>query len=321
VRLAIAFLLGAVAAGADEAAVRLEVKPAKTDVTVGETFGVTLEAKGPAGATYLFPADFAEDPIELHSVPAAPPPSGTPHPATTTAPDVRPDAQAYTASVFGLGDVVIPPLAVHYRLADGREGEAYSAPVKLKVGTLLPKDTKEQKLADIRGPVGVAIGRVFWIAVAAAVGLLAALAYWLWRRQRKAASPAIAPAPDVAPHEEARRALEQLVASGALGRGEMRPFYIALTGIAKHYLERRLGAPVQEMTSAEMVAFLREHPVGVEVATPLRDLSSAADGVKFARGEGLVAEAERHLAAVQALVRSVEAKVKAAEPPSPGRAA
>ena len=315
-RLFLAFLLGAVAAKAEEPPVRLEVKPAKTEVTVGETFVVTLEAKGPVGASYVFPADFTQDPIELHAAPA----QATP-PGTSNAQAPSPSAQAYVASVFGLGDVVIPPLAVHYRLADGREGEAQSAPVRFKVGTLLPKDTKGQKLADIRGPVGVTIGRAFWIAVGAAIALLVALGYGLWRRRRKGAAPRVAARPEIAPDEEARKALDELVASGALGRGEMRPFYIALTAIAKHYLERRLGAPVQEMTSAEMVSFLREHPVGGELATPLRDLSGAADGVKFARGEGLVAEAERHLAAVRALVQTVEARLVPQEPPSPGRAA
>jgi len=241
-------------------------------------------------------------------------------PGASTSDPHAPDTQAYQASVFGLGGVEIPPLAVRYRLADGRVGEARSAVVKMKVGTLLPKDAGEQKLADIRGPVPVAIGRAFWLALAAAVVLLAALVFWLWRRRRRAAAPAAAPIPETAPDEEALRALERLVASGALGRGEMRPFYIALTAIAKRYLERRLGAPVQEMTSAEMVAFLRDHPVGGELAPPLRELSSAADGVKFARGEGLLPEAERHLAAVAALVRSVEERMKAAEPP-PVRAA
>jgi hypothetical protein len=311
-------LLGVLAARAGDGPVRLEVKPAKTEVTVGEAFTVTVEARGPAGATYAFPAELVQEQVELHATPAAP---------TTGAPDARttggpaPEAQAYVASVFGLGEVEIPPLAVRYRLADGSEGEARSAAVKLKVGTLLPKDAKEQKLADIRGPVDLTIGRAFWIALAAGILLLAALLYWLARRRRKAVAPETAPLPEGAPDEEALRALERLVASGALLRGEMRPFYIALTAIAKHYLERRLGAPIQEMTSAEMVAFLRDHPVGGEMAQPLRDVSSAADGVKFARGEGLVAEAERHLAAVTALVRSVEARLKAAEPKAPGRVA
>jgi len=319
VRLVLLFALSAAAVPADEAPVRVEATPAKTEVTVGEPFRVELKASGPEGASYVFPGELAQDQIELRAVAPEPPASGAS--TAPSAPPPNPGVQGYEATVFGLGEVEIPPLAVRYRLADGREGEVQTTPVKLKVVSLLPKDAGEQKLADIRGPVGVTIGRAFWIALAGAAVLLGALGFWLWRLRRKAAAPAIPALPKIAPDAEALRALERLVASGALVRGEMRPFYIALTAIAKRYLERRLGAPVQEMTSAEMVAFLRDHPIAGELALPLRDLSSAADGVKFARGAGLVPEAERHLAAVRALVRSVEKHLQPVEQPPPGRAA
>ena len=67
---------------------------------------------------------------------------------------------------------------------------------------LLPKDAESQKLADIRGPVGVDVGRAFWIGLAAVVLLLAALGLWLWKRKR-AAVEAVAPVPDVPPDQEA----------------------------------------------------------------------------------------------------------------------
>lgn len=318
-RLVLLFALSAAAVPAQGPPVRVEATPAKTEVTVGEPFRVELTASGPEGASYVFPGELAQDQIELRAVAPAPPASGAA--ATPSAPPPDPGLQAYEAAVFGLGAVEIPPLTVRYLLADGREGEVRTAPVKLKVVSLLPKDAAEQKLADIRGPVGVTIGRAFWIALFSVAVLLGLLAFWQWRRGRKAAAPEVPALPEIAPDAEALRALERLVASGALVRGEMRPFYIALTAIAKRYLERRLGAPVQEMTSAEMVAFLRDHPIAGELAPPLRDLSSAADGVKFARGAGLVPEAERHLAAVGALVRSVEARLSAVEQPPPGRAA
>ena len=223
-----------------------------------------------------------------------------------------PGLHRYEAMVFALGDVEIPPLPVRYHLSDGAEGEVQTQPIKLRVLSLLPKDSAEQKLADIRGPVGVDVGRAFWIALGAAALLLAALGLWLWKR-RRAARPAEAPVPEVAPDEEALRALERLASSGNLVRGEFRPFYIALTAIAKRYLERRLAAPIQEMTSAEMVAFLRDAPQGQELVGPLRDVAAAADRVKFARGDGLLEEAERHLSAVGSAVRALEARLRPAE--------
>ncbi len=68
------------------------------------------------------------------------------------------------------------------------------------------------------------------------------------------------------------------------------------------------------MTSAETLAFLRAHLHGGELVPVVRDLAEAADRIKFARGQGLVPEAERHLAAVRALVPALEARLRPAVP-------
>jgi hypothetical protein len=128
--------------------------------------------------------------------------------------------------------------------------------------------------------------------------------------------------PEVAPDAEALRALAALAREGLPARGELRRFYIRLSIILKSYLERRLGARVLEMTSAETLAFLRSHPHGGDLLPVVRDLAEAADRVKFAKGQGLVPEAERHLAAAQALVPALEAKLRPVLPAAAeGRAA
>lgn len=157
-------------------------------------------------------------------------------------------------------------------------------------------------------PLGV--GRAFWIALALALVALAALLLWLRSRRRKRSAPAQIPTPPLSADSEALAALDRLQASGVLARGEYRPFYIALAEIAKRYLERRLSAPVLEMTSSEAVAFLREHAHGQALAPVVRELASAADQVKFARGEGQAQEAGRHLSAVRQLVAALEARLQ-----------
>ena len=93
--------------------------------------------------------------------------------------------------------------------------------------------------------------------------------------------------PELPPDAEALRALDALAAQDLPARGEYRAFYIALTLVAKRYLERRLAAPVVEMTSAETLAFLRGHAHGGELLPIVRDLAEAADRIKFANGDGL----------------------------------
>jgi len=298
------------AASPSPAPVRVSATAAKAEVTVGEPLTVTVAAEGPEGTSYTFPGDAASDALELRSLPDAPGAAATPR------------LHRYQATVFALGEAQLPAIPVRYRLADGTSGEAASAPLTLRVVSLLPKDPKQQKLVDVRGPLDVSIGRAFWVALGLVLAAFAALVYWVVRQRRRGAAPAVArPEPPVPPDVEALAALDALVRSGLVERGEQRAFYIRLTAIAKRYLERRLSAPILEMTSAETLAFLRGHPHGNDLLPVVRDVAEAADRVKFARGAALAAEAERHLAAVRALVPALEARLRPPEPAQEGRAA
>ena len=288
---------------------------AKTEVSVGERFVVDVRASGPVGTSFTFPEDAVQETFELHTAPA----DKTPLP---------PGTHRYLAAVFVLGDTSLPAFPVRYRSADGSTGEVETRPIPLHVVSLLPKDKAEQKLADVRGPVALAIGRAFWIALVAALALVGGGVWWLIARRRRGVAVVAAPVPVPPADAEARGALDALVASGRLSRGEYRPFYITLTLIAKRYLERRLEAPIVEMTTAEMLSHLKSTPVAADLTATLRDLAGAADQIKFARGQGLTEAAERHLSATRAMVETVEARLRpvapAAEPaasPAPGRAA
>lgn len=281
----------------------------KAEVTVGEVFTVDLKATGPAGTRYTFPGEASDDAVELRTPPAG---------GSAAAPS-DPASHRYQASLYALGEVTIPSVPVRYRLPDGTGGQAASAPLTLKVVSLLPKDPQQRKLADIRGPLSVSVGRAFWVALAVALLCAAVLTAWLVRRARRKRAPVVTPVAPMPADAEARAALAALAARSLAARGEYRAFYIELAGVAKRYLERRLSAPVLEMTTAETLAFLRDHPHGDALLAPLRDVAAAADAIKFAKGDGLAAEAERHLAAVRELVTRLEARL---QPPAPeGRAA
>ena len=279
----------------------------KTEVSIGELFTVDVRVAGPAGGTFAFPAEASQEGFELRTAPAGP----TPTP---------PGTHRYLAKVFALGSVQVPPIPVQYRLPDGTTGEVRTAALPLKVVSLLPRARAEQRLADVRGLVAVSVGRAFWIALVSVMLLVAMLAWWFVSRRRRVTPALTAPVATLEPDEEALRALEGLVASGRLSRAEFKHFYIELTAIAKRYLERRLGAPIVEMTTAEMLTHLRATPHGLDLAPTLRDMTAAADQIKFARGSGLAAEAERHLVAARALVEALEARLRPAVPEG-GRAA
>ncbi len=294
----LAALLALPTAAAD---VKVTARATATEVSVGQRFVVDVQASGPAGTTWTFPMKAGDDKVELQPAPT---------PATGQG------AFSYEAAAFAVGDVAVPAITVKYRLPDGSEGEARTEPIPLHIVSLLPKDEAERKLADIRGPVKLPLGPFFWGGLTALALLVAAVIALLRRRRRRAAEPAVASEPELAPDVEALAALDALAGSAEVAADDLKPFYVALAEIAKRYLERRLGAPILEMTSAEAVAHLRDSVPARDLASPLRDLMGAADQVKFARGHGERPTAERHMQAVRAMVTALEARLRPSEPPA-----
>ncbi len=294
------------------APVEVQARADKAEVSVGEPFTIELKATGPAGTAFTFPGEASTESFELRSAAL---------PSASATASSEPGLHRYEAAVFALGEVEVPPIPVRYRLPDGTQGEASSAALRLKVGSLLPKAPDEQKLADVRGPVGASIGRAFWIALAVALLAAAAIAWALSRRRRRLSSVVAPSVPELPPDVEAGRALDALAAQDLPARGEFRAFYIALALVAKRYLERRLAAPVVEMTSAETLAFLRGHAHGRELLPIVRDLAEAADRIKFAHGDGLSDEALRHLASVRRLVGALEERLRPLAAGTEGKAA
>lgn len=299
--LAWACLLLAAGALADPPALKVTVSVSKNEVTVGEPFLVRLEAEGPAGTIWTFPDRAGGDHVSLRSLP---PPTGT---AAT------PGVHRYEAMAFALDEVTLSPIEVGYRLPDGTVGKVSSEAVKVKVGSLLSKSSADQELVDVRPPVRLLPGAPFWIALAIVLGLIGLAVAWLVRRRRRVTAPLAEVVSVVPPEVEARAALDGLTVDTLDGEEAFRAFYIRLTEIAKRYLERRLAAPVLEMTSAEVTAYLRDHPYGSGVLSPMRELGLTADHVKFARGSSRQEEARRQLLAVRAVVDEVEARVRTAE--------
>jgi hypothetical protein len=70
-----------------------------------------------------------------------------------------------------------------------------------------------------------------------------------------------------------------------------------------------------------MLAFLRETSEREALSSTMRDVALAADQVKFAKGEALRGEGERHLGAVRHLVARLEAQLQPRPEPGQGEAA
>ena len=273
-----------------------------TEITVGETFFVDIAASGQADVIWSFPAQLGTGDLEL-VLDLEEPLEGEP--------PLAPGTRRYRGMAFALDEVTLPPIPVGYRLGDGSEGEATTQAVTLRIVSLLPKDSEEQKLTDIRSPGSLDVGTEFWVALGILLAALAAVAVHLYRRRRPDAP--VSSAPRIPPDREALEALDALDGAGLLAAGQLRDYYIRLADIAKRYLERRLGAPVLEMTSSEAISYLKGHGDGRTLATPMRDLAGAADFVKFAKGVSPLEEAERHLRTARQIVEELEQRLRPAD--------
>jgi hypothetical protein len=302
---------GAASATAEPPPVNAVATISKSEVTIGESFTVEVTVSAPAGSFLTFPPEIVTDDYELQPVAVA----GQGAPASPEPKSAF--SRRYQGFVYQLGEAKVAPIVVKVRLPDGTEADAATGPLALKVKSLLPKDAEQQKLADIKSPLALDVGAPFWVAVGASVLFLVALVAYLVRRKRPARAEV--PGPAVDPATEARSALAALAGSGVLAGGDYRAYYIALTAIAKRYFERRLEAPVVEMTTAETVAFLRQSEKAAGLAIPVRDLANAADQIKFAKGVGQDREAERHLEAVRGMIMVLEERL--APPPAPAKVA
>jgi hypothetical protein len=267
----------------------IEVRPTTTTISLGERFRVAVELRGPAGTTYDFPKEIIDGSIEL--VQAQPPTAD--------------GAAIYNAQVFALGaQARIPEIEIQYTAPNGEKASAKSAPVLLNVVSSLDSKEENPAPADFAPPVAVLVSRAFWIAAVAASVLVLLGIVFLARRlrfPRKPGDPVVTPA--VTPEEDAMSSLDRLAAAPA--SSDPRLFYIQLVQVLKQYLERRLEAPVLEMTSTETLGFVKNHPWTTPHAAAVRDLVTSADMVKFG-GSSDTSNADRQVQLVRDLVARLD---------------
>lgn len=85
------------------------------------------------------------------------------------------------------------------------------------------------------------------------------------------------------PRDRALLELDQLLKKALPEKGRTKQFYVELTGIVRHYIERRHGIKAPEQTTDEFLQEAMRHPAfPKETLSGLREFLDAADLVKFA---------------------------------------
>ncbi len=166
-----------------------------------------------------------------------------------------------------------------------------------------------------------------WLWVALAVLAILAAAFLALRKILTTPRTILHLAPPVPPHEIALNALADLRGKGWIEALKIEPFYVALSGIVRRYLEGRFGLRAPERTTEE---FIRDALTSRTLSDVHRELVAGfleqSDLVKFARHAPGPADMRNALDSAERLVRETMPVAAAPAPPpaanpSPGGAA
>lgn len=181
------------------------------------------------------------------------------------------------------GSHVVSTGVVSALLADGTTVAAPFPDLTLRVQSLIAETN--QVLAGIKPPVRWKRPLPWQLAWMIPLGLLvvALAAYALRRLLRRVKAPA-PPPPPIPPHERALRELAELLARQWIEQRNVEPFYVALSGIVRRYIEDRFHLRAPEQTTEE---FIRAAANSAALSYDHRQLTTSfleqCDLVKFAR--------------------------------------
>ncbi len=289
--LALAFLLAA--AAAPLAAQRVGTAVAPDTLTVGDVFHAAVRVELPPGYRAAFPdsLDVRGDVENAARREVVEDTAGGRHVVTAI----------YPLTTWRPGAVGLPGVPVRI-VGPDVDTTITAAFDSLRVASVLPPDTAGIQPKPAKGVVGGFGFPWLWLLLALlAVGLLAALAYWLMRRRRRApAAPVLTP---LTARQRALARLERLREERLFEREGAGALYTAAAGVLRRYLHELHPPFGAEYTTREIGALMRRS-VGAGEAAELVRLLEAADLVKFARRAPTAAEAYAELDAMKAWVHA-----------------
>ena len=178
---------------------------------------------------------------------------------------------------------LLPPLKV----IDGTD-TVYSNQVALKVSTLPVNVENPEEFFDIKQvwktPFVLADYYPIIIGILLVL-LLAALAWYIWKRmrERKSLIPFKKEEPKLPPHEQAIKELDEIKQQKLWQQGRSKEYYTLITETLRRYMVDRFGINAMEMTSDEILALIKQTTEAQSVYDNLQQILSLADFVKFAK--------------------------------------
>jgi hypothetical protein len=215
--------------------------------------------------------------------------------------------QRLTLAAFRPGKVPLPPAAIAVPLRSGTIQAATPAGLSLDLRSVLPQDAKTTLSPKApKPPVPLPIGDAFWWTLAGMLAACLALGL-LILRQRRTATAAEAPRPDLAPFPELAAAIDRLAAEPSAVR-----LHTGLSLAFRHYLARVLGFGAEEHTTTEIQRHLLAGRLPAALVRQSVDLLRACDLVKFARQEVDPERSRERLDAARRIGMEIDERIRPA---------
>jgi len=262
--------------------ISLDMKVDKTEISTAETITIYLDGKAADGWKPSFP-DLSDklDKFTLLDV-------------SDSSPSLEEDgsikvSRTVVLKPFLSGEYNIPPLSLEYTDKDNSRGVLLSTSVPISIISLLPENTENLQLKEIREPDTFNYWKLFVYIFIVIIILGGAFLLYLIIRKRK--KNRVIPA--ISPYEEAINKLTSLLDKNLPQEGRFKEFYFQLNLIIRIYIEKQFSIRAPEQTTEE---FLQDLSVSSNISDKfklvLRDFLIHSDLVKFARHKPIEDELE-----------------------------
>jgi len=190
--------------------------------------------------------------------------------------------EVITVAFFKTGDFTVGPFRVVLRSRRGEGGSEQTGQLAVRVRSLLGENDKDIKpLKDLLAIRGDPRHLLPYAAVILMLILLGAAALLAMKKSRGKGQAEAAPL--LPPEIELEMRIQELRKRNLLPEGEFRRFFIALSDVIKHFLQRAYEFNAADCTTAETVARLQASESDGKIVAHLEAIFGQADLVKFAQ--------------------------------------
>jgi len=252
--------------------ISLEMKVDKTEINIAGKIKVLLLGKSSDGWKPSFP-ELAENldkfsVLEISDSPSRIEDDGSIGISRTI--EIKP---------FLRGEYSIPPLSLEYSDKENNKGFLLTTPVSINVVSLLPENTENLQLKEIKEPDTFNYRKLFLFILIGILVLGGALLLFFIIRKRKRSQVI----PGIPPYEEAFAKLTYLLDKNLPGEGRFKEFYFQLNLIVRIYIEKQFSIRAPEQTTEEFLQDLSvSSKISDEFKLVLKDFLIHSDLVKFA---------------------------------------